>query len=106
MTVYAGERKIVPLGVSAQVKDGGTAIVNGFALAHLQRGAVGYVMKNGNVSAERGSFLYLQLNLSYFARLNPMAVFNDMQGVKFRDLYDMPDWFWHRKDFGSPGQRP
>jgi len=103
MTVGAGERKIVPLGVSAQVLNGGTALVNPHAVGRFKKGSTGFILKNANLEAEKGCFLYLQVKTGYLARLNPNIVLNGMEGVKFTDLYDMPDWFWDSQDRRSLG---
>jgi len=103
MTVRDGDRRIVPLGVNARVEPGGVAMVNSFALATFKPGSIGYVMKNANVTGEPGCLLYLQVNTSYLASLPGNLVLHGLDGVPYKDFYDMPDWFWHRKDRGSLG---
>lgn len=103
ITVRDGERRIVPLAVNANVEPGGVAIVNAFAVATFKRGSIGYVMKNANVTGEPGCLLYLQVNTSYLASLPGNLVLHGLDGVPYKDFYDMPEWFWHRKDRGSLG---
>lgn len=103
ITVRDGERRIVALAVNATVEPGGVAIVNPYGVAAFKRGSIGYVMKDAMVTGEPGCLLYLQVNTGYLASLPPNLVLHGLDGVPYKDFYDMPDWFWHRKDRGSLG---
>ncbi len=98
-TVGAGERRIVPQGVSALVRKGGTVIVDDEGNAALESGAVGFVLAGGDIVFLDGVDIYLQVNTAFFVGMDWFSVQNGLGVQQAKVFYAMPNWFWQRKDW-------
>ena len=105
INVGAGERRIVPQGVSALVRSGGTVVVNHDGNAALEKGAVGFVLAGGDIVFLDGADVYLQVNTTYLAGMDWFSVQNGLGINDAKVFYAMPKWFWQRKDWRHSGRK-